>query len=1095
MNKIFLTIGTFLLASTIYGQRWIEMMSEPGTNFYDIQKEFNEYWKDKDMNEKGKGYKQFKRWEAFVEPRVYPSGDLSLISTTWENFNEAFPAGNTPAGGGKYGEINQGNLTASTTWTAMGPFGPMSGVANNGFPRKAGRDNFITFHPSIANTYWCGAPAGGLWKTTNNGGAWTTNTNSLSVIGASDLAVDPSNPNIMYLATGDGDAGDTYCIGVLKSLDGGLTWNTTGLTFAVSAQRTMRRLVINPTNPQILLAATNVGIYRTINGGTSWTQINSSNSYDIEFNAVNSNTVFAAGTTFSRSTDGGATFTQISNGIPTSGSTRMNIAVTSANSNYVYVLSASTANNLQGVYRSTDNGVTFSLMANSPNILANSCTSPGTDGQGWFDLAFAASPLNANEIVSGGINVYRSTNGGTSWSIIGCWIGTGNPPYIHADHHELEYTTTGTLYSCNDGGIYQYTGSAWTDLTTPRNIAQIYKIGLSSLSPNLWITGHQDNGSNIYNNGTYNASMAGDGMDCFIDRTNNNNMFASYYSGQFQKSTNGGGAWNACTTGMTGTAGWVAPWKQDPVSASVLYAGRTQMFKSTNLGTSWTQAGTLPGINTGQRVIEFAIAPSNNSVVVCLHGTPGVYKSIDGGTNWTNITGSLPVGSGAPTFVAFDPTNANNIYVTLSGYSGGNKVFKSTNGGTSWTNISYNLPNLPANCIVYEPGTNGRVYVGMDVGVYYIDNLGVNWTLYNANLPNAPISDLEISPAAPGKLRAATYGRGVFQVDVAPSNAPPSSAFSFTGNICQGVAKQFLDGSNNTPNAWSWSVTPGGGVNINTPSSQNPNITFANLGTYTVSLIASNGFGPGSLSTQVVTVTANPTVVISNSVLSICVGGNANVVASGATSYTWNTGALTAGISVSPLATTVYTVTGAVGSCVAANKTATVIVNQLPNINLSASQSTICLGHTVNINANGASTYVWQPGNLTGTSVTGSPSVTTVYTVTGTDVNGCSNTSTISVMVDPCTGIIQSGNVMAEFKVYPNPVQDVINIRINTLSEISLKLELFDAAGKLVAKNSLKFSNEIKETSFNTSHLAAGIYQLKISGSERETKFVKFVKE
>ncbi|MBK9285598.1 MAG: T9SS type A sorting domain-containing protein [Sphingobacteriaceae bacterium] len=1093
MKKITLLLVITLFGGNILAQRWIEMMNEPGHNFYDIQREFNEYWKDKDITEKGKGYKQFKRWEAFMEPRVYPSGNLSLVSKTWENFNEAFP--NTQSGGGKYNEIGGENLTASTTWTAMGPFGPMSGVANNGFPRKAGRDNFITFHPTIANTYWCGAPAGGLWKTTNNGSTWTTNTNSLSVIGASDLVVDPSNTNILYLATGDGDAGDTYCIGVLKSLDGGITWNTTGLTFAVSQQRRMRRLIINPSNPQILLAATNVGVYRTTNGGTNWTQINSSNSYDVEFKPTDPNTVYAAGTTFSVSTNGGASFTQISNGIPTSGSTRMNIAVTPANASYVYVLSASTANNLQGVYRSTNNGTSFSLMANSPNVLANSCSSPGSDGQGWYDLAFAASPINANEIVTGGVNVYRSTNGGTNWSIIGCWIGTGNPPYVHADHHELEYTTTGTLYSANDGGIFQYTGSSWTDLTSPRNIAQIYKIGLSTLSPNLWITGHQDNGSNIYNNGTYNASMAGDGMDCFIDRTNNNKMYASYYSGQFQRSTNGGASWSSCTSGMSGNAGWVAPWKQDPVTAATLYAGRTQMFKSTNSGGSWAQSGTLPGINTGQRVVEFAIAPSNNSVLVCLHGTPLVLKSTNAGSSWTNITGTLPVGSAAPTNVCFDPTNANIIYVTLSGYSGGNKVFKSTNGGTSWTNISYNLPNLPANCIVYEPGTNGRVYVGMDVGVYYIDNLAVTWTLYNANLPNAPVSDLEISPALSTRLRAATYGRGVFEVDVVPSNSPPTSSFNFNGSICQGVAKQFMDGSNNTPNAWSWSVSPGGGVNINTPSSQNPNITFTNPGPYTVSLIASNGFGPGSLSTQVVTVMATPVVSISNSVQSICQGNNTNIIATGASSYTWNTGALTAGISVSPLVTTTYTVTGAVGSCVSANKTATVIVNLPPTINLSASETTICVGHSVTLNASGASTYTWQPGNQTGTSITGSPSVTTVYTVTGTDVNGCTNTSIINIMVDPCTGIIQSGNLTAEYKIYPNPSSSEINVTINTLKPMELEIKLFDNTGKLVHDSSQAFSKEKKNYTMKINHLADGIYNLQISDGKDFSKLIKVIKE
>jgi len=1221
---ISLTVG-ILSGGNIIAQNWVDMMQEPGRNFYEIQNSFNDYWKDKDITQKGKGYKQFKDWEYFVGPRVYPSGDLSLISNTWKNYEEYLGPNNT----GKYDNNNQ---IASTTWTAMGPMGPMSGVATNGFPRKAGRDNFITFHPSTANTYWCGAPAGGLWKTTNNGASWATTTNSLSVIGCSDLAIDPSNPNIMYLATGDGDAGDTYCIGVLKSIDGGTTWSTTGLTFAVSLQRRMRRLIINTANPQILMAATNVGIYRTTNGGTNWTQINSSNSYDLEFNTAGTNTVYAAGTTFSISTNGGTSFTQIGTGIPTSGSTRMNIATTPANANYVYVLSASTANNLQGVYRSTNGGTTFSLMANTPNILANSCTSPSTDGQGWYDLAFAASPLNANEIVSGGVNVYRSLNGGSTWSIIGCWVGTGNPPYVHADHHELQYTTTGTLYSCNDGGIFQYTGSSWTDLTAPRNIAQIYKIGLSTLSPNLWITGHQDNGSNIYNNGTYAASMAGDGMDCFIDRTNNNNMFASYYNGQFQKSTTGGGSWNACVTGMTGGALWVAPWKQDPVAATTLYAGRIQVFKSTNLGTSWTQTGALPGINTGQGVIEFAIAPSNNSIIVALHGTPGVYKSINAGTSWTNITGTLPVGSAMPTNVAFDPANANNIYVTFSGFSAGNKVFKSTNGGTTWTNISLNLPNLPANCIKYETGTNGRVYVGMDVGVYYIDNVAPAWTAYNLSLPNTPVFDLEISPAAATKLRAATYGRGVYEVDVVPANQPPTSAFTFTGSVCTGVAKVFTDASTNSPTIWSWSVTPVGGVTINTPSAQNPTITFANTGTYTVSLMASNGFGAGNIVSQTLAVTATPTVIVSNSVQTICAGvtatmnatgaatyswntgavtssvavtpavttiytvtgfngacpanrtatinvnpsptvtvnspslcgggnviltasgattytwstgpntstisvsptvttvytitgtsggcnntktatvtvntmptvsvnsaavclGNStNLTASGASTYSWNTGGITNVISVSPSVTTVYTVTGTNGACSAASS-ATVVVNPLPNISATSIETFVCIGHTVSLNASGAITYTWQPGNLNGANISDTPGASTVYTVTGTDANGCDGITTIAITVDPCAGILQNGNETASFNVFPNPVNDKLTVNVNTSKAFECTIEINDATGKLVLKQQAKFGKDKSEQQINISSFAGGVYFLKLVAKEGSSQVIKVVKE
>jgi len=850
------------------------MLQEPGHNFYEIQEAFNKYFETHDPHEKGNGFKPFKRWEYMVGPRVYPSGNLALLNQKLDNFN-AFLKENVSF-----------KLMSSSTWTAVGPMGNMSGLAN-GLPRKAGRDNFITFHPTIATTFWVGTPAGGLWKTTDGGTTWSTNTDQLSVIGCSDLAIDPSNPNIMYLATGDGDASDTHSIGILKSTDGGQTWLPSGLTFGVNQAIVIRRLIINPNNPQILLAAASNGVYRTTDAGANWTKITTFNAYDVEFKPGNPNVVYAAGAAFYRSTDGGASFTLISSGISASAQ-RMNIAVTVADTNYVYVVASSNSTSgLLGVYRSTNGGTNFSTMATSPDILANPCNNPSGNGQGWYDLAIASSPQNKNEVVVGGVNVWRSTNGGTNWTCIGCW-NSNNPPYIHADHHELEYTTAGVLYSCNDGGLNFWTGTSWTDLTNPRNIAQIYKIGLSTLSPNLWITGHQDNGTNIHNSGVYSAAIGGDGMDCFIDRTNNNTMFGSLYYGDFRRSTNGGTTWGTITNGLTGTAPWVTAWKQDPVTASVLYAGYTQMFKSTNQGNTWTQIGNISGSGT---IVEFAVAKSNPQVIYVIRGV-NIFKTINGGANWTLATGTLPVTSAAPTFITVDPGNANVAWVTLSGYSAPNKVFVTTNGGATWTNITYNLPNLPANCSVYQPNTTGRIYVGMDVGVYYKDHNSNVWTLYNSGLPNTIVSDMEISPAAPTKLRAATYGRGVYEVDVvAASGIAPTTDFTFTaGSKCALTNVVLQDNSTNIPTSWSWTITPAANVTVSSNTAQTPSVVFPIGGTYTISLEASSQFGSGGIVTKTINISPEINLVAASQNSVICEGDNVVLEATGGTSYTWTPG-------------------------------------------------------------------------------------------------------------------------------------------------------------------------------------------------------------
>jgi len=983
--------------STVEQKDWRELMQDPNANFYDVQKAANAYWETHDKEEKGNGYKPYKRWEAFMEPRVYPSGNMYLASTTWQNFDEFTKQNQSSNKAGP-------NMIASTTWTAMGPFGAMTGSAC-GLPRKAGRDNFITFSPTISTTYWVGSPAGGLWKTTNDGATWTTNTDNLSVIGCSDLAIDPTNPNIMYMATGDGDAGDTYCIGVLKSTDGGATWNPTGLVWTVNQQRTMRRLIIDPSNPQVLIAASSAGIYRTANGGTSWTQVSTINAYDLEFKPGSSGTVYAGGgatgTThgFYLSTNNGVTFAVVTNGIPAATCNRVSIAVTTADPNYVYVLrSNSSTNGFASLHRSTVSGTLFTQMSTTPDILANSCVGTAGSGQGWYDLTVACSPLNRDEVVTGGVNHWRSLDGGATWTCIGCWNSTGlNPSYVHADVHEVEYTPAGVLYSANDGGVYKFNGSTWADLSSPRNIAQQYRIGLSGTTADYWITGHQDNGSNIHTPSTYSASYCGDGMDCFIDRTNNMNVFSSTPNGGYRKSTNGGIAWTNCTTGLTGGTYWVSPWKQDPVNANVVYGSRLQLWRSTNQANSWVQAGNIPG-NASQGVIEFAIAPSNPDVIYVIHGSTGVYKTTNASAATPTWAATAALPGVQATYIAVDATDPNTAWVTFSGYTAGTKVYKTINGGTSWTNVSTNLPNLPANCIVYEPGSNDRIYVGMDVGVYYLDNTTTTWTLYNSGLPNTPISDLEISPANPTKLYAATYGRGVYKVDCIVAAAPVSSFSVAATPLCSGSNISLTDLSANSPTSWSWSVTPAAGVTVTTPTLQNPTMNFTNGGTYTISMQATNIVGPGSVATQTVTIVGTPTVTIPVQSKTVCAGSAVSFTASGATTYSWTSGGGTGTIATyTPVAMTVYTVTGTTTGC-SGVRTATAYVNASPTLAISGSTA-ICTGNSVVLTGSGASTYTWNTGPTTPT-ISASPTITTTYSVVGTGTNGCIGSTTRTVIVN-----------------------------------------------------------------------------------------------
>lgn len=818
-----------------FAQDYVQMMRDPNVNFYDVQQAFNAYWEGK-IIERGKGYKAFRRWESYMAPRVYPSGNMTLPSQNYENFvqweNQQAAAGIPKSVAGN--------------WSFLGPTGKPTGGG-------AGRLNFVRFDPTNSNTLYVGAPDGGLWKSTNGGTSWTTNTDQLTVIGVSDIAIDPTNTQIMYIATGDGDAGDSYSTGVLKSTDGGTTWVATGLTWTASQGRTISRLLINPTNPQILMAFGSNGIWRTTNGGTTWTQPTGTfTCQDAEFKPGDPTVVYACGTIFKKSTDSGATWTAVT--IPLTGIGRLSMAVTPANSAYVYLLAANnTDSGAKGVMRSTDSGTSFTTRMTataSTNILG---WDNGADagGQGWYDLTIAASPTNADEVYTGGVNTWKSTNGGTSFTLNTHWTGSYSKPYVHADIHDIQYLPGSgtTVFACCDGGIFKTTnsGTAWSDISSNLCIAQQYRIGLSSSNATLLVAGHQDNGTNKLNGTTWSQIYGGDGMEGFIDRTSNTTMFASYVYGEYLKSTNSGTSWTAINTGLPFGGGggeeWLCAWHQDPVTATTLYAGgRTALYKSTNTGTSWSAVGTPTG--TGN-VIEFVIAPSNNQIIYAIKsGTNAVSKSTNGGTSFTAVSTGLPT-TVAPTCVTVSNTDPNIVYVTYSGYSGANKVFKSTNGGTSWTNISTGLPNIPVNTIVFQNGsTNDAVYIGTDVGVYYKDNTTA-WIAFNTGLPNVSVRDLEIYYPT-SRLRCATFGRGTWDSDLysAVAAVPVASFTASATTICVGQTVTYTNTSSGIPTSYAWTFAGGTPA---TSTATNPTVTYNTAGTYTVALTATNASGSNTV--------------------------------------------------------------------------------------------------------------------------------------------------------------------------------------------------------------------------------------------------------
>ena len=710
------------------------------------------------MSKRRQDWKPYKRWEEYMAPRVYPSGNINPTALTFNNYVEYLEA---------RGLSMDKTSSLNGNWTFFGSQNYVEGTS--GYNGGVGRINVIAFDPNNSNVLYAGSPTGGLWKSTTNGNSWSSLTDGVACWGVSGIAVDPNNSNIIYILTGDGDAAQTYSVGVMKSTNGGVTWNNTGLTWNTTNYVRGYKLAMDPNNSSILYAVTNQGLYKTTNAGSSWTNVKTGNYRDMEIKPNNSNYLYLAGTNaIHRSTNAGSTWSQIQ----TFSSSRIALAVTPANGNYVYALAGSGSGFL-GLYRSTNSGASFTQMSSSPNILGYNLGGGGGN-QVWYDLALAASPSNANEIHTGGINTWKSTNGGSSWIQTSYWYKTGNSTgYTHADIHELVFNGS-TIYCGSDGGVFRSTNAAndWIDVSNGLAISQFYRIGGTPQNVNLYIGGTQDCGTNIIEGPvipdlTQEHVLGADGMEAAIDYTNANIMYCCIQGGGLRRSTNGGNNWSGIQPSNLGGGAWVTPFVLHPTNPNLLLAGYTDVGVRNNSTGTWTDLSN--GAIGGGACNMVTYAPSNANYIYAAKSS-SVWRSSNGGSTWTNITSGLP--GGTYTYVTVASNDPQRVYVTRSGYTANSKVFMSTNAGSSWTNISGSaLPNIPANCVVYETGSDNGVYVGMDCGVYYKDDNLSDWVDFSDGLPNIIVKELEINYTN-NQLRAATFGRSIWESDLYGTDCP-----------------------------------------------------------------------------------------------------------------------------------------------------------------------------------------------------------------------------------------------------------------------------------------------------------------------------------
>ncbi|MEZ5016774.1 MAG: T9SS type A sorting domain-containing protein [Flavipsychrobacter sp.] len=671
-------------------------------------------------------------------------------------------------------KANRQNLktTASqANWTFRGPTSSPGGY--NGI----GRVNCIEFHPSNVNTYWVGTGGGGVWKTVNDGVNWTSVTDDLPVLGVSDIDVNPMNPNTIYLCTGDRDASDTYSIGVLKSTDGGLTWDTTGLQWQTSQNRLTNCLVINRLDTNSLTLAASNGIYKSYDGGKNWSFVQTSGHFkQLVYHPIDTNIIYAArsgnnsGHVY-RSTDGGATWSLELSG---NNKRRAAIAVTPDRPNIVKVVICNNSNGLEGIYHSSNSGASFTRIYQASsgsncngNLLTGTLSGNSCGGQGWYDLCIAISPADSNEVYVGGVNTWHSNNGGTSWSLTNQWYYTSSGSInVHADKHWLAFhpLNSNRLFECNDGGVYKTDNpqsKLWTDITNGMGITQFYRNAVSDVA-SFQIAGAQDNGTKGRDaSGAWDELTGGDGMNCEMDYADSNTFYTAIQNGELRRTTNRGNNFTDIQNNIPGRpkGAWITPYVISPHNNQHLIAGYEQIWFSSNRGTSWTEV--TPTNVTGTRdARRLAMTADSSGTIYALYENSGIVYYTHGfvpGDTISLDTIQVPYG-GTISDIKADQKKYNHFWITFSGYNN-TKVAEYDNG--VWTNRSSGLPNVPIYCFEADSSLD-ITYVGTAVGVFYIDSASNNkWEPFTGGMPSIEVADLGINYTTK-EIWAATYGRGLW---------------------------------------------------------------------------------------------------------------------------------------------------------------------------------------------------------------------------------------------------------------------------------------------------------------------------------------------
>lgn len=860
--------------------------------------------------------------------------------------------------------LREGSVSAQdagisrTDWTWLGP-------GNIG-----GRVRAILVDRTNGNRVWAGSVAGGIWESGNGGSSWAPVDDFMGNLSISSLAQDPTDASLLYAGTGEGfyNVDAVRGAGVFRSTDRGVSWEALASTSPASNPDWyyVNRLVIHPSNGNILMAATNGGLYRSADAGANWTEVRTGRHLDVRFHPADGNRVLASSysgntATIAYSTNAGASWNTT-----TLTGYRAELAWAASTTSTAYLSLDHQSASSGRVYRSTDGGANWTLMSTPAHL----------SGQGWYNNAIWVDPTNANHLIVGGIDLYRSTDGGSVFTKISQWWSVPTSP--HADHHAIvahpgyNGSTNRTLFFGNDGGVYRAADIAavglttgWTNLNNGLGITQFYG-GAGHNGVNGRIQGGtQDNGALLYSGSGTNWSewYGGDGGAAAIDPADGNTMYNEYVYLSIYRSTNGGGssayicngiteghghATFGCGATATTEANFIAPFVLDPNDSNRMLAGAKSLWRSNNVKSSpptWAAIKSPVGTGTSYYISRVAVAQGNSDVIWVGHNNGAVYKTTNGTATtptWSTLSG-LPSGRMVLSLL-IDRDDPNRVYVGFGGYSSGN-VYRTTNGGNSWTNIHGNLPNAPVRALERHPANPNWLYAGTEVGVFTSEDGGATWSTNNDGPANVSVEQLFWLDNT--TLVAVTHGRGMFRATV---NGPGTLQFTAASadisegagtlnlqvsriNGSSGAASVLYSTANGTATAGSDYVQTTGNLNWDDGDSANKPlpITISQDGlvegnqTFTVTLSGATGATLGSPASTTVTIidddggaiagacgSANGVLTASAPATNLCSAGSPSAVTTAASSYTWICYGVNGGASANCSAPRAYTVSASV---------------------------------------------------------------------------------------------------------------------------------------------------------------------------------------